>query len=310
MKRRMLFSCAMAALLGWTMLAAAPRAFAQDPNQLSKLQVSVWPEYDKPTVLVMLDGTLADTKNLPRQVAVLIPSSAQIQVTTFTNPDGTYAVEQPSQSTNQGDGYARVTFTTNTAQYHVEYYDNLLRGSPDKTMDFVYKAAAPADQVTLQVQQPLKATNFSIDPSTQTTQNGSDGFTYYILQFPTLAAGQTISAQVKYTKTDPNPSVIATPAAAPASAPASAPAATPTSPWSNVFYVVALVVLGLVVVVGFFLWQRSREPVAAPVRSRSRPRHSAEHAATSAAAFCTQCGHGLGADDVFCPRCGTKRRMI
>ena len=308
MKRRMLFFCAMAAFLLWTMLAVAPRARAQDPNQLSNLQVSVWPEHDQPTVLVLIDGTLADTANLPRQVAVLIPSSAKLQVATFANPDGTFAVEQPSQSTDQGDGYTRVTFTTNTAEYHVEYYDDLLRGSPDKTMDFVYQAAAPADKVTLQVQQPLKATNFSTSPPASTTRNGGDGFTYYDLQFPALAAGQTISAQVKYTKTDPNPSVITAP---PAASTTPAPAATPAGPWSNAFYVAALVLLGLVAVVGFFLWQRSREPAVAPARSRSRSRRSVERtSSTTTAAFCTQCGHGLSADDLFCPRCGTKRRVV
>lgn len=307
MKRRMLFFSAMAAFLLWTILAAVPRALAQDPNQLSNLQISVWPEHDQPTVLVLIDGTLADTSNLPRQVSVLIPSSAKLQVTTFANPDGSYAVEQPSQSTDQGDGYTRVTFTTNTTEYHVEYYDDLLRGSPDKTMDFVYKAAVPVEKLTLQVQQPLKATDFSMDPPAQTTQDGSDGFKYYLLQLPTLAAGQIISEQVKYTKTDPNPSVIT----APSAASSSVPATTPASPWSNIFYIAALVLLGLVAVVGFFLWQRSRAPVPAPVRSRSRSRRSAERPpSANVAAFCTQCGHGLGADDLFCPRCGTKRRVV
>ncbi len=308
MKRRILFFCATAAFGLWTMLTAPPRAVAQDPNQLSKLQLSVWPEHDQPTVLVMIDGTLADAANLPRQVSVLIPSSAKLQVATFANPDGTFAPEQPFQSTDLGGGSTRVTFTTNTAAYHVEYYDDLLRGAPDKTMDFVYQAAAPADQVTLEVQQPLKATKFSINPSAPTTRNGGDGFTYYDLQFPALAAGQTISAQVKYTKTDPNPSVITAPPAA--SAPA--PAAPPASPWSNVFLVVALVALGLVAVVGFFLFQqRTRDLVSANTGSRYRSRRSAGSAAsTNVAAFCTQCGHGLGSQDLFCPRCGTKRRVI
>jgi hypothetical protein len=311
MARRIIFLCAMAAFALWAAFAATPRAFAQDPNRLSKLQVSVWPEHDQPTVLVLIEGTLADSTNLPRQVSVMIPSTAKLQVTTWTNADGTYAPEQPSQSTNLSDGYARVTFATNTAQYHVEYYDDLLRGAPDKLIDFIYKAAAPAAQVTLEVELPVKATNFSINPPTQTTRNGSDGFTYYTLQFPALAAGETISAQVKYTKTDPNPSVLPAP---PASVPA--PVATtpaPPSPWSNAFILVALVLLGLVAVIGFFLLQqRSREPAFAKAGARNRPRRSAERgvAASNVAAFCTQCGYGLSSGDLFCPKCGTKRRMV
>ena len=73
MTTRRIFMGAMMLCALWAMLAAAPRAFAQDPNRLSQLKISVWPEYDQPAVLVMLDGTLADVTNLPRQVAVLIP---------------------------------------------------------------------------------------------------------------------------------------------------------------------------------------------------------------------------------------------
>jgi hypothetical protein len=308
MKKRIMLFCAMTAFALWITLTSAPHAFAQDPTQLSNLQVSVWPEHDQPTVLVMIDGTLADSTNLPRQVSVLIPSTAKLQVTTWTNADGTFASEQPSQSTSLGDGFSRVAFTTNAAPYHVEYYDDLLRGAPDKSMTFVYKASAPADQVTLEVQQPLKATNFSTDPPAQTTRNGSDGFKYTVLPYPALAAGQTITAQVKYTKTDPNPSILPAPSAA---APAVA-TTTPASPWNNVFILVALVVVGLLAVIGFFLWQRSREPVTARAAARNRPHRSAERGvvANNVAAFCTQCGHGLGSGDLFCPKCGTKRRMV
>lgn len=28
------------------------------------------------------------------------------------------------------------------------------------------------------------------------------------------------------------------------------------------------------------------------------------------ATYCTKCGHELGADDVFCPKCGTKRKRV
>ena len=308
MKRRMLFFCAMIAFALWITCTSTPRALAQDPNRLSKLVVAVWPEYDQPAVLVLIDGTLADSASLPRQVSVLIPTTGKILVTTWTTADGTYAPEQTSQSNDVGDGYARVTFTTNTAQYHVEYYDDLVRGAPDKSIAFVYKADAPADQVTLSVQQPLKATNFAVDPAPQSMRNSTDGFKYADLQLPSIAANQSITAQVRYSKADPNPSIL------PASS-APVPAVVtqvPASPWNNVFILAALVAVGLVAVVGFFLFQRSREPVPAGAAARNRPRHSAERgdAGGNVAAFCTQCGFGLGSADVFCPKCGTKRRMV
>jgi hypothetical protein len=305
MNRRRVFFCAAIALL-LSLAIATPRALADDPNRQTQLKISIWPEYDQPTVLVMLDGTLADDTNLPREVSVLIPSSASLLVTTFENQDGTLAAEQQSKSANQGDGYSRVTYTLKTPKYHVEYYDNLLRGSPDKVMDFAFKAVALIDQVTVEIQQPLKASNFSVNLPSPSMRD-DNGFKLYSSPFANVAGGQTLTAQVKYTKTDPNPSVV--PAVAPASVPSTTPAATAPSMWSNVFLIVALVLLALVAVLGFIiLQQRARRPVSVMAGSRSGSRKQARRQAAARRAFCTECGSALGPEDDFCPKCGAPRR--
>lgn len=303
-RRRVFFCAAIALLLGLTI--ATPRVLADDPNRQAQLKISIWPEYDQPTVLVMLDGTLADATNLPREVSVLIPSSASLLVTTFENQDGTLAAEQQSKAVNQGDGYTRVTYTLKTPKYHVEYYDNLLRGSPDKVMDFAFKAVAPIDQVTVEIQQPLKASNFSVNLPSPSMRD-DNGFKLYSSPFANVAGGQTLTAQVKYTKTDPNPSVV--PTVAPASVPSTTPAASAPSMWSNVFLIVALVLLALVAVLGFIiLQQRARRPVSVMAGSRSGSRKQARRQAAARRAFCTECGSALGPEDNFCPKCGAPRR--
>jgi len=299
----------LAALMLWMALAATSGASAEDLQRLAQLKISIWPEYDTATVLVMLDGTLADATNLPREISVLIPAGARLHVATWTNADGSFAPEQPSQSTNLGDGYARVTYTVRTPQFHLEYYDDLLRGSPDKTMDFVFKAHAPIAQATLEIQQPLKATNFSVNPATQTTRSDPSGFKYFVAQYSNIAAAQAITTQVKYTKPDPNPSVPPTPELEPAAAPTPSPA---PGAWSNAFMLVTVVVLGLLIVLGFFvLQQRSRDISSAAQMAPRSSRRSARRAEStaSATAFCTQCGRALGPEDNFCARCGTQRRV-
>jgi hypothetical protein len=296
----------MALLLG--LAVATPRALADDPNRQTQLKISIWPEYDQPTVLVMLDGTLADTANLPRDVSVLIPSSASLLVTTFENQDGTLAAEQQSKPANQGDGYTRVTYTIKSPKYHVEYYDNLLRGSPDKVMDFAFKAVALIDQVTLEIQQPLKASNFSVNLPSPSVRD-DNGFQVYSSSYSNVTAGQTLTAQVKYTKTDPNPSVL--PTVAPANVPSTTPAATAPGIWGNVFAIVALVLLVLVAVLGFYiLQQRARHPASAMAASRSGSRKQARRQAAARRVFCTQCGSALGPEDNFCPKCGEPRRAV
>ena len=203
--RKFFLSVMMVLWLG-SALAVAPRALAEDPNRTTQLKISVWPEYDKPSVLVMYDGTLADGTNLPREISVLIPASASEPVTTYENNDGTYAAEQPAQSTDAGNGYRQIRYTIKSSRYHVEYYDDLLRGSPDKTLEFNFKAIAPVDAATLAVQQPLKATNFATFPAFDGSQN-ENGFNVYTLKRSGLTAGQILSARVTYTKGDSVPSV-------------------------------------------------------------------------------------------------------
>jgi hypothetical protein len=305
MIKRILFFCAALAL---AFSVSAPRASADDPGRLSQLSISVWPEYDTPTVLVILDGKFADTTNSSRQVSVLIPSKAKLHVATYANADGTLAKEQAAQSSDLGDGYARVTFSVPAANFWLEYYDDALQGNPDKTLDFSLKAPSPADQVSLEVQQPLKATNFTISPATPNTRS-ENGFTYFDSSIGNVTAGQVISAKIKYTKTDPSPSV--SPAAAPASVP-STPVTTTSSPWGNTFLIVAIVVLGLTAVLGFFMLQQQRSRRLAPATSNSRNGRRVARGARPASlggVFCTQCGRPLGRDDNFCPKCGAQRKV-
>ncbi len=306
-KRKMIFSVMMALAF---LLSLTSHAFAQDPNRLASVSISVWPEYDRPSVLVILNGTFADKGNLPREVSVLVPAKAEVIVTTYVNPDGRQAPEQVSRSTDTGDGFKRVTFTSATAEFWVEYYDDILRGSPDKTMDLNFKLPAPADQVAIEIQQPARATNFSTTPSTPPSRvDPNDGLTYYTLQFNNIAVGQNLNAQVKYTRTETRLTkdiLVSSSSSNPA-------AAVPEQPsvWQNAFLIAAAVILGLVAVFGIFIL-RQRKPV--PARQASRPvakkarRPQTENG--TATTFCTQCGRALRAEDNFCPRCGNKRRGV
>ncbi len=296
---RRIFFCLVLACMALLAL-AVPAARADDANHLTQFSVRVWPEYDKPSVLVLIEGTLADKSNLPRDVAVTIPSSATGVIATYANADATLAAELPFKSEKLDGGLTRITFTVKTAEYHIEYYDDLLKGAPDKTMDFALLAPAPADQVTLEIQQPLKATNFSVNPPAQSTRDDG-GFKISVLQFSNMTAGAKISAQVKYTKSDPSPSIAPTPV--PATVPAPAAAASSSS---SLLLVVGIVVLGLAAVFGFFvLQQRTRQAAPAPVGSR----HARRRARTSERVYCTQCGRALSSEDQFCPQCGTRRRV-
>lgn len=274
-------------------------AYAQTPDRLTFLKLSIWPEFDQPSVLVLYDGVLADTSNLPRAISVLIPADAQLFVTTWYNPDGTLAPEQPAQQTKQDDGYTRVTFIVTQPKFRVEYYHDALRGAPNKTFDFTFKALGAVDTLTLEIQEPLRATNFAVMPTPQSSRTDQDGFRYWVQNYTHVTANQVITAQVQYTKTDPHPSVF--PAVNPTSG--TLPTSTPSESM-NWLLVIALVSLGIAVVSGLLVLQRHAltpqpSPPPRPQKRRDKKR---------ATAFCSQCGHALAPTDKFCVRCGTRRQ--
>lgn len=302
---RNILICVLTALVAVLSFAASPTR-ADDVNRFSELRVAVWPEYDKPSVLVLIDGVLADQTNLPREIYVFVPTGAQGIIATFENSDGSLAAEQSFKTEKQDEGWSRLSYTIQTPRFHVEYYDNVLQSTPDKQIDFKFRVPVASDKVTVEFQQPLKASNFNVTPPTSTTRNES-GFTYYVQDFANASAGQTLAALVKYTKTDPSPSV--SPVSLPPAAQSAVPATTASGPWSSIYVVAGLVVLGCAAFVGFMMIrQRGQHPTSRTATHKQR--RGGRKSAKGGSQYCTQCGHALMADNLFCPHCGARRKAV
>jgi hypothetical protein len=287
----------------------APTAVADTTDRLASLQINVWPEYDDARVLVMYDGEVADTSNLPRDISVFIPSTAALNAAAYVDANGSFITIPGSPTTQDtGDGFLRVTIKLPAPKFHLEYYYNPLQGSTDKSMEFVYKAAQPAENVQLDIQQPLKSDKFATDPVTQVKTTDPHNFTFYVFNYASMDAGQTQRIKVSYTKTDPNPSIASIPQ--PASSPANTQSATPAN--SLMPSVLIAVALALVALGGFAWWSRGRNALRLSPAEADVPRRKQRRRGTPStglgAGFCVQCGRELEEDDIFCPRCGTRRR--
>jgi hypothetical protein len=280
-----------------------PPALAQNDDRLTSLRIFVWPEYDDPRVLVQYEGELAAQASLPREITLLIPNQATLYATAFVDANGQLLNTDPPKIQVGGDGFTRVTVNLPAPRFHLEFYYNPLQGNPDKTMEFVYKAAQVTDKVSVEIQQPLKASNFRTEPAAVKQTQDSQGFDYAVFDYPALNADQTLRVKVSYTKADPNPSVSKTLPSNSAPAPASVPAASTST---LIPVVVAVTVLALVALGVFAWWSRenrawgSASAVGANTRRGKRTRGEG--------GFCVNCGRALSAEDNFCSRCGTPRR--
>ncbi len=295
MRRTLLFSLLLLVLF------LPPLVFAQGPERIAGLNVSVWPEYDEPGVLVIMDGEFADKAGFPREVAFLIPADARVNATAYSDGKGNYLNTDPWKTQDAGNGLARLLFNLPAPAFHLEYYYNPLQGAPNKTMDFGFTAAHAIDKVQVEVQEPLKSSNFKTNPVAIMQTTRGHEFKYHVLQFPALAAGQTLKVQVSYTRSDPNPSVayIAPPQTQ------GEPSAAASS--NNLILPIALAATGLALAtLGFFAWRARRAQEEASGEPMPRPRRKKKpHAA---AAFCHECGNALSAEDVFCSKCGARKK--
>ncbi|HID61262.1 MAG TPA: zinc-ribbon domain-containing protein [Anaerolineae bacterium] len=300
------------AILLLTVLTVSP-AIAQGPTdlRLEQVHVSVWPEYDDPRLLILYEGAFVDDGGFPRAVEFPVPLGIDVNQAAGLTPDGRY-LRQTYQIIPQY-GYALLRYELPIPAFFFEYYYDPIKGETDKTIDWWLRSRYPIADLEVNVQQPLKATGFTISPTADLINVGQDGFKYHLFSHRTLDAGEEMRLRISYTRADPEPSVTRQPFVEPdTAAPATAPV--PGQGLNPAALFVVMGAAGLLVAGGYWYVNRQRADDLyggeewEPSRRARRPRPARR--AEVVTGYCHQCGKGLRADDRFCPRCGTRRRQV
>ncbi len=287
-----------------------PAATAQTSSaSLTSLAVELWPDYDRPAVLVLLTGALPASASLPATITIPIPPDADVNAVARFNEAG--ALLSDVEYTVQ-DGL--MTLTTPGDRFRVEYYMPYKVDGSAYDFTFDWTADLDIDQMTVVIQQPLAATDMTITPAPTGTADRGDGLTYHTLAARPVGAGEPVTVGVTYTVEAPLLS--APPQTLPAGTQTSVPAA-PTDAGTgdgfNLWWLAAIA--GALVLIGaaWYLGQRkgrsasrTRKPQPArPAKPRSAEK-SPPAGKTNASKFCHSCGQPARVEDVFCRNCGTQ----
>lgn len=279
----------------------------QAQTTLTSLAIELWPEFDRPNVLVLITGELAPATPLPATLTLQIP--AEPFAVAERAPDGSL-LNAEYVTANVGNEVA-VTLTLQQPTFRLEYYDATLNLSGDaRQYNFQWLAPVAANTASIRVQTPAQASGMQVLPNFSGAAVGEYGLNYYSAQLGAISVGQALTAQVSYSKSGSTLTVDEINVAQPQAAPAAvvAPTATPDYTLWIVGGVI-LVSVGLIVGAVWF----SRHPsstIRMPAKhQRSRkpaPSVSKVHSANGATAqrFCTQCGQALTPADRFCRHCG------
>lgn len=301
-------------LLVFSGLCLPVSVLAQGETKLSALTIELWPEYDQPTMLVILRGTLAPETTLPASVTVHIPASANGPHAVAMQDANGQLTDAQFVTTPQVDSLA-VTLQATLPSFQVEYYDAALKIEGEaRQYAFAWTADFAVTAATLRVQEPVNARNLLGEPPLALAGASDIGLRYYTASLGALTAGQAVTAQINYAKPDAQLSVAQVTAQPPA-APVATPALVAVQPntlseaqlqqWLAIaLLVVSIGLMGL----GFLFWRRTR---ATPVRlARPRGRRSSNNPPpasplATATKFCAQCGQPVGPEDRFCRHCGS-----
>jgi hypothetical protein len=277
---------------------------AQGGVEFDSVQVDLWPEYDRPEVLVIYRLTLSDATSLPAQVSLRIPAVAGDPYN-LANQDVDGMLYLLNYEKAVEGEWLRLTFTTPTPNLQIEFYDPGIKKQGNlRSYEFKWAADYSVTNMTVKVQQPLKATDFKLAPAMGSAQKGSDGLLYYTTVVGAVDVATPVSLSFSYLKPDETLSFNSLPVQV--SYPVQAPGAEvdwPTIlPWILGGAGVLLLGLG-----GLWFWRSGRKSAATGAEHRHRP-NSSQTDGGAGGVFCHQCGKRSGPGDTFCRACGTRLR--
>lgn len=321
------FSCL---LLLLAVFLAAPAQAQSSPAAIEQLTVDLWPDFDQPSVLVLLTGKLPASTPLPATVTVSVPAAATLNAVARVTADGTmiddvqYSLDTAAQM---------LSITLPDLSFRVEYYEPYQRNDLERQFTFTWQTSAPVQQLLVSVQQPAAATAMTVSPSPVSVTPGNNGLQYHNMPATSLSANQPYTLDVNYTMSSSalTTSLVEPPAATGIPSELLPDAGSSGSSPDSTLLLVGAAVMGLLVV-GGLVWlvlnrsdlraapQRSRRGAMGQSRRRTSapakraappppPVESAPPPAGQAARFCHNCGQPSHAEDRFCRYCGTELKQ-
>ncbi|NOH00891.1 MAG: zinc ribbon domain-containing protein [Chloroflexi bacterium] len=278
-------------------------AAAQGQITIRRLDISLWPEYDRADMLVIYHA-LVNAPSFPVQMDFRIPATATLHTIAIGETLET-VTDQGLEYTTRSEGDWFV-LTANVAgpAIQLEYYDpQLIKEGSTRTFSYEWTGDYAVEDMTVIFQVPFNATQFTSTLPLQDDGVHLDKMQYYFSKVGAVPAGESFSFQLSYEK---NTNALS------ASRLEVQPVApvdenTPGRVSLNNTLPYFIGGLGVVMILGGFIyyWQAGRFPSKRP-RRRSHSRDESETGDTEH--YCPQCGTRAKAGDRFCRTCGARLR--
>jgi hypothetical protein len=288
-------------LLLFFILMPMAASFAQNPvSVIDSLDIDIWPDYDRASVLVLLTGSLPKDTPFPASVTLPLPEGAQLNA--VARIDGTDG-EMKDDIISTVDPAGTVTFITPDLRFRVEYYLPYTVDKDQRSFTYTWLAAIAVNHFQLKVQRPTWADTFNTEPASTSIVRSADGFEYYIFAAQAVPAGKPFRLHVDYQMTTAQLSVNSLPSQNKSNQTSPTPAQKAKRSGAN--WALAAVVAGGIIIIAGLIWQIAIRR-SAPNIGKKTDSTAEKQEKQSRAKFCRECGEPVDKGDNFCRGCGAE----
>lgn len=291
-----------AAIILLVVMTPVAQAHSDSTPPFEELVISYWPEYDNQSpnesVLILYQGSLPDDAQLPAKINLHIPKGSTVFAATVLDASG-QLMKVPFTQEPAGE-FDEITYEINAKQFQLELYHYPTGEGTNRTYDFTFRTSALAKTLVFEIQKPLAATDFKVEPAAAkvvTKQDASNNnFQYYSYLYNDIPEDRDFNFKVTYSKVDTKPSV----------SQVGTVASTSSGSTAGNQWVVLVILIGLVgVAVGITFTLRARKLAQTPVRAKVQTSKKGKPAQVKKKKFCGSCGAKIETDAKFCAECGS-----
>ncbi|MBL8062003.1 MAG: zinc ribbon domain-containing protein [Anaerolineales bacterium] len=276
-------------------------ASAQSDAALSNVVVQLWPEYDQPSMLVIVDFQLAADAPLPTTLSFRIPQTANLIAVAASAGDNGFMTVPFDGPTVEGEFQTfSMTIEENTS-YRFEYYEALSFNGNQRLFTYLWDSPYSVDSFAVNLLEPLDVTSLTMNPDYD-SMDTSQGAKYYTGKSVKLASGEQYTLTLEYEKT--TDTLVSQAQAIQPAAPVDENTPGRVSLNNTLPYIIGG--LGVVMILGGIVYYFRAGRNTAP---RPRRRHSLSEAEENGGDhYCPQCGARAKSNDRFCRTCGARLR--
>jgi len=276
-------------------------ASAQGGTSIESVTISLWPEYDKPDMLVINYIMLSEKTTLPVLLNVRVAADAILHTVAIGETSGSVSDQGVEYSTKKDGDWLVISVTATGSAIQIEYYDpSLKKDAALRSYSHRWLSDYDVENFGVVFQQPFDAATFVSSLSLEDDGIHADDMQYYSSNIGVVPAGETITFDMSYQKQTDSLSVSRLEVQ-----PLVVDEDTPGRVSLNNYLPYMIGGLGVIMIVGGLLYYRQ----SGRSGSKKSRRRRTEGQENETGVYCAQCGTRARGGDRFCRTCGSRIRQ-